>query len=87
MTTKIKRVTTADQWPLAGYWTFKMYKGETIICICCPACGHSATLGDHIVHDDGEVEPGIVCNTCTFADEIELEMFSPITNHGSKAIH
>ena len=34
------------------------------VSITCPKCKTRAYLDDHTVHDDGNVEPSIVCGAC-----------------------
>lgn len=44
--------------------------------LCCPGCGRVAMVGsNHVVHDDGTVQPSDVCpfSPCTFHQFIVLD--------------
>lgn len=43
----------------------------------CPDCGQTGSLADHSIHDDGRVDPSVVCPyDCTFHEFIVLEGWS-----------
>lgn len=42
-------------------WKWVLRDGSPIIKVCCPACGVWGEL-DHIVHEDGRVDPSLQCS-------------------------
>lgn len=39
--------------------------------------GHEGTLLDHVILDNGKVEPSVVCSLCDFHEYITLEGWNP----------
>lgn len=43
--------------------------------VFCPDCGQGASLADHSIYPDGEVQPSLVCpmENCSFHEFVSLE--------------
>ena len=59
--------------PPNTWWPVRKQNGDFIATYQCPA-NHCGLLDEHTIHDDGTVEPSVVCtqDNCTFHDRIKL---------------
>lgn len=81
----VDRVTLQHGDPDAAHGVWKggrFPSGRTAI-ISCPKCGFSASLRDHSIDDNGDVNPSLVCpgEGCGFHEWITLAGWEPLPGH------
>lgn len=54
------------------WWPLNVSGGGRSASFGCPQCGVEGILDEHVIHNDGRVEPSVVCPSCGWHDYIKL---------------
>lgn len=71
------RFESGDPWEAKGVWrgcSVPDNPSRRTAIVSCPGCGQSASLSDHTIGANGDVEPSLVCPAkgCSFHEHVTL---------------